>query len=129
MRTNNTACMSIFRIGLILLIACSAMQAQTTFASITGVVVDGTGSAVPSAEITATEVNTGVSTTTKSNEVGNYTIAQLKEGTYKVVAKLAGFREFQATNVVLVARDIRRIDVKMEIGSVNRASRCRVAPP
>lgn len=103
---------------MMLLLACVPGYAQTTFATITGAVVDSSGSAVPNADISATEVNTNVVATTKSNEVGNYTIAQLKEGTYKVVARSAGFKEFLASNVVLVARDVRRVDVTFEVGNV-----------
>src|SRR5205814_6349817 len=47
-----------------------------------------------------------------------YTIAQLKEGTYTVRAEAAGFKAFVAENVGLVARDVRRVDVKLEVGDV-----------
>jgi len=111
------------------LMLCAATAiGQTTFASITGVVVDASGSVVPNAEIVATEVNTNVSTSSKSNEVGNYTVAQLKEGTYRVVARSAGFKEFVAKDVVLAARDIRRIDVRLESAASIPASRSRAAP-
>ena len=55
-------------------------HAQTTFASITGVVTDASGSAVPNATVTAINQQTNIRTSTKSSEGGNYTIAQLKEG-------------------------------------------------
>jgi hypothetical protein len=40
--------------------------------------------------VTATEVNTNVKTTATSNDVGNYTIEQLKDGVYTVAAKAPG---------------------------------------
>jgi hypothetical protein len=43
----------------------------------------------------------------------------LKEGTYEVRAQAAGFKEFVARQVVLVARDFRRVDVKLEVGTVD----------
>jgi hypothetical protein len=102
----------------VLLTTCVAGLAQTTFATITGVVKDPSASAVPNAEVTATEVSTNVSTSTKSNDVGNYTIAQLKDGEYTVRAQAAGFKGFVVSNVVLTARDVRRIDIDFEVGSV-----------
>jgi carboxypeptidase family protein len=69
--------------------------------------------------VTATEVNTNVKTTATSNEVGNYTIEQLKDGVYTVAAKAPGFKEFIAENVVPTTRDVRRVDVKLEAGSVD----------
>jgi len=95
-----------------------AGYSQTTFATITGV-VDSSGSAVPNVVVTATEVNTNVKTTATSNEVGNYTIEQLKDGVYTVAAKAPGFKEFIAENVVPTTRDVRRVDVKLEAGSVD----------
>lgn len=103
------------------IIASVEAWSQTTFASITGVVVDPTGAAVPNATIVATHVETGVRTTTKSNEVGNYNLAQLREGTYALRAQAPGFKEFVVHNIVLVARDIRRVDITLEVGSVETA--------
>ncbi|HZT32341.1 MAG TPA: carboxypeptidase-like regulatory domain-containing protein [Bryobacteraceae bacterium] len=91
---------------------------QTTFASITGLVTDATGSAVPEATVTAVNRETNIRTATKSNEAGNYTIAQLKEGTYSLEVQASGFRQFVAENIVLSARDVRRVDAKLELGSV-----------
>lgn len=108
----------LFRLAAVLLSMCVSGSAQTTFATITGTVKDASGSAVPGAGVTATEVNTIVSTSTKSNEVGNYTIAQLKDGTYTVTAQAAGFKGFVVSNVVLTSRDVRRIDIDFEVGSV-----------
>ena len=101
-----------------LFISIANLQGQTTFASITGAVTDSTGAVVPNATVTATNVQTNIKTSVKCNEAGNYTIAQLKEGTYTVRAEAAGFKAFVADNVGLVARDVRRVDVKLEIGDV-----------
>lgn len=97
------------------------LSAQTTFASITGTVTDSSGAAVPSAKIVVTNVETNIPFETTSSDSGNYNAPQLKEGTYTVRVKAAGFREFVASNVVLAARDIRRVDALLEVGSVETA--------
>ena len=91
---------------------------QTTFASITGTVTDATGAIVPGATITATHGESNIKTSATSNEEGNYTIAQLKEGNYTVRTEAKGFKTFVVENVRLVARDLRRVDVKLEVGNV-----------
>src|SRR5205807_2703234 len=91
---------------------------QTTFASITGTVTDATGAIVPGAIITATHGETNIKTSATSNEEGNYTIAQLKEGNYTVRTEAKGFKSFVVENVRLVARDLRRVDVKLAVGDV-----------
>jgi len=94
-------------------------QAQTTFASLTGVVTEASGSAVPNATVTAVNQQTNIRTSAKSNETGNYTIGQLKEGPYSLQVVAPGFREFVAANIALAARDERRVDAKLELGSVD----------
>ena len=93
-------------------------NSQTTFASITGTVSDPAGAVVPNATITATNVETGIQSTAKSNESGVFTIAQLKEGKYTVRAEAAGFKSFAIETVSLVARDVRRVDITLQLGDV-----------
>jgi hypothetical protein len=105
---------------LFLLLSCwRAAQTQTTFASITGLVTDASGSAVPGATVTAIHRETNIRTSTKSNDAGNFTIAQLKEGTYSLEVEAAGFQKFVADDIALVARDVRRVDPKLQVGSVD----------
>ncbi len=96
----------------------SAARAQTTFATITGTVTDATGAVAPNITVTATHVATNIATSAGSNEAGVYTLAQLKEGDYTLRARAAGFQEFVAQNIVLVARDYRRVDIRLEVGAV-----------
>jgi hypothetical protein len=91
---------------------------QTTFASITGRVVDPSGAAIPDATITVVNVETGVRNTARSNDSGNYTISSLIEGKYTVKGSASGFSDFEMTDVILAARDIRRVDVRFELGGV-----------
>ncbi len=93
-------------------------QAQTTFATITGTITDPTGAAVTNVTVTATHTATNTKTSTQSNEAGVYTLAQLKEGDYTVRARATGFKEYVAQNFVLVARDYRRLDARLEVGAV-----------
>jgi len=94
-------------------------NSQTTFASITGTVSDPAGALVPNATIVATNIETNIQSTAKSNEAGVFTIAQLKEGKYNVRAEAAGFKGFTIENVGLVARDVRRVDITLQIGDVS----------
>lgn len=106
---------------LALLATTTAAHAQTTFATITGTVTDSTGSAVPDVEVAATNIATGIKTTGRSNTEGVFTIAQLREGLYNLRAAKTGFREFVVQDIALVGRDYRRIDVQLQVGSVETA--------
>ncbi|HEY7498210.1 MAG TPA: TonB-dependent receptor [Vicinamibacterales bacterium] len=92
--------------------------AQTTYATITGAIHDPSGAAVSNAKIVATHIETGVETTATSNKEGVYTLSQLREGSYVVLVRADGFREAVASDIVLVARDLRRLDVSLVLGAL-----------
>jgi hypothetical protein len=107
---------------LIIFIATTAGgRAQTTFGSLTGNVTDSSGAAVPNVSIEATHVQSNYRYTTQSNEVGNYTLPQLREGEYRVRATAQGFSEFIAQNVLLQAREERRLDIRLQVGTLGSA--------
>src|SRR5690349_1605955 len=101
-----------------LLLLARAVPAQTTFASITGLVTDPNGAVVPGATITVTNAETNYRYEAKSNDTGNYTVGQLLEGSYTLRAEAAGFAPFEERALRLVNQEIRRIDIHMAIGSV-----------
>ncbi|HUS06692.1 MAG TPA: TonB-dependent receptor [Bryobacteraceae bacterium] len=105
-------------LGIFVLAVCIHADAQTTFATITGTVTDAAGAVIPKAEIEATHVASNYSYKTQSNEVGNFTLAQLREGEYILQATAAGFNSFEAKEIRLAARDVRRIDVSLTVGAV-----------
>jgi len=103
----------------VLVLACLAvlpLAAQTTFATITGIVNDSAGGVVPGAAVEATHVKSNYKYNTVTNQVGAYTLAQLREGEYVLRIEMPGFKEFVVQNIQLVANDLRRIDVRLEIG-------------
>ena len=93
-----------------LLASAWAAAAQTTFATITGAVTDSSGGVIAGAEVAATNVETSITTKTTTNSEGVYTVAQLREGPYMLSITAPGLREFIVTNILLVTRDVRRID-------------------
>src|SRR5215510_13537236 len=91
-------------------------RAQTTFGSIAGNVTDANGAIVAGATIEATHVRSNYRYKARSNEVGNFTLPQLLEGDYTLRATATGFREFVAQNILLAAREERRIDIQFQVG-------------
>jgi len=105
-------------LAVLLLLFSTAAAGQTTFATITGTVTDATDAVIPGVTVKVRHVATGIETSARSNESGIYTLAQLREGDYTLTARGSGFKEFVAHNIVLVARDYRRLDVSLEVGAV-----------
>jgi hypothetical protein len=93
-------------------------RAQTGTASITGLVVDETGAALPGVTVTATNQATNVEHVAVTNEAGNYNITPVTVGSYIVKAELSGFRTYTTAAFALEARQVARLDVKMSVGQI-----------
>lgn len=94
--------------------------AQSQFGQITGLVLDQSKGSVPSAEVTVTNVDTGVKNQAATNGDGNYTITSLVPGHYKVAVSKAGFSTVTQTDVVLQVAQTARIDFTLPIGTVSQ---------
>jgi hypothetical protein len=104
--------------GLLCALSVAPARAQSTLATLTGVVTDQAGAVIPQVAIEATQIATGYRFTATSNEVGLYTAPQLPEGEYSLTAKAAGFQDTIVRDILLKPRDVRRIDVKMNIAAL-----------
>jgi hypothetical protein len=104
-----------------LALAAGSAAAQTTYATITGTVTDASGGVIAGAAVVATNVETSVATKTTTNTEGVYTVPQLREGPYMLSITSPGLREFLATDILLVTRDVRRIDATLEVGGIETA--------
>ncbi|CAN5591658.1 hypothetical protein BH23ACI1_BH23ACI1_21160 [soil metagenome] len=102
-------------LGLVLLSAPAA--AQTGLATVTGIVSDESGGAVPGLTVTATNVETNIAYTGVTNSAGNFVITAVPIGTYLVVAELQGFKGAQS-RVVLSAGQTARLDFRLALGAV-----------
>jgi len=107
-------------VGVIMLIGVFArpLAAQTTFGAITGTVRDSAGAVVPGATIEVTHVSRNYKYTTQSNESGNYTLPQLREGDYLLRASAKGYQAYVAKGILLAARDELRHDITLQLGAI-----------
>jgi len=103
--------------ALVFAITPTPSSAQTGLATVTGLVTDNTGAAVPGVTVTATNQATNVDYTGLSNEAGAYLITAVPIGTYVVRSALTGFKTVQS-NVSLSAAQTARVDFKLEVGAV-----------
>jgi hypothetical protein len=96
----------------------SRSVAQSTIAtgSITGVVTDPSGAAVPNAQVTITNVGTNATIHVQTTSTGNYSSGPLNPGTYKIKVSAAGFQTFELTTVVQLGTTSSG-DVKLKVGA------------
>jgi hypothetical protein len=82
-------------------------------AAIVGVVTDSQGAVVPNAAVTATNIATGISYSTKTTSSGNFVIPNLPPATYDVKVEAASFVPHIAKAVKLNVGDQRDLNFKL----------------
>jgi hypothetical protein len=110
----------LIRFFVVLVLAC-AMHAQETRGTIVGRVTDPAGAVVPGTEVRATNIDTGVSSSSKSNEAGNFVLPYLLPGTYTINAELTGFKKFIREGIQIRVNDTVEVNIELTVGSVTES--------
>ena len=109
------------KVLLLLAIGASALLSQTDRATLRGTVTDPSGSVVPNAQVLIQQVGTNVERKLTTDENGNYEAPALQPGHYLVKVEIAGFRGYQAEDVLLDAGVTRRFDVALQVGATTES--------
>lgn len=102
---------------------------STSGGGIKGLVTDQNGAVVRGAQVTASNVNTGVQTSTKSNGSGEYVLQPLQAGTYIVEVTATGFQRLQQENVVVDNATVLGLPLKLTVGGENTTVTVTDSPP
>ena len=86
--------------------------------SIQGVVNDNSGAVIPGAQVTVTNLETGVDYNVATNEAGFYVAPALNPGLYKVTAASEGFAPQERPQLRLEVGFTARVDFSLNVGSV-----------
>ena len=111
---------TVTRLAITGLLACGLVFAQVIVSSIVGRVSDSTGAAVPEAQITVTNTQTGISVRTTASTTGTYAVPGLLAGTYTVQIDKPGFQTYTATDVALLSSETARVDVVLSVSGVQQ---------
>jgi len=106
---------------LLLAVLLMPLVAQVTGGIIHGIISDPQGAAVADVAVTATNADTSVSVTTRTNSSGLYEFPSLNPGLYNVEAKIAGFAPYVRSGIELTMQQRLRVDVVMQLAGVQQA--------
>lgn len=95
-----------------------AAKAQVLYGSVSGVVTDQSGAAVPRAHVIITNRGTGFVRETDADEGGHYTIPDLPPGAYDLKVTAGGFKPLTQTNLTITANTVANADVGLQVGAV-----------
>jgi hypothetical protein len=94
-------------------------QGGGSLSSLTGTVVDQSGSIIPGVDVKIKNNATGAEFTTITTESGIFNIPSLAPGTYTATVSMASFKQSIIQNVVLVAGSPTTIRVTLVVGGSN----------
>ncbi len=112
-----------------MLFAGSPAFGQADQGTITGVVTDPSGAAVPDAQVTLKSADTGLVLTAKSDQRGVYTFPPVKIGNYSVTASATGFAVTTQQNLELGLQQRLEVDLQLTLGNLTQQVEVTAAPP
>lgn len=102
---------------LLVLTFTTEVLAQASLGQITGSVRDSSGGVIPGATVTATNVNTGVTLETTTNESGIYRFLNLLVGGYTVTASQDGFQSVKKSDLRVFLGETLTVDIELPVGA------------
>src|SRR5580698_2525504 len=105
------------------------MAAQVLYGTLTGNVTDASGAALPGAQVTVLNKQTGDQQVQTTDSAGIYLFANLSEGSYTVTITGQGFSKQETPGVAIVVNVIRRVDAQLKVGNVAAEVTVTTAPP
>jgi hypothetical protein len=102
--------------------------AQVTTATLQGTVNDQTGAALPGANVTAKQQETGRTRAVVSDAHGRYQVIALEPGTYDLTVELSGFQTTLRRGIALSLGETTVVDVMLGVGSAEQVEVSARAP-
>src|SRR5580700_251866 len=103
--------------------------AQVSGATLSGVVTDTSGAAVPNANVAVKNVATGVVRDVLSNGDGFYTAPNLLPSTYEVTVSAQGFTTMVEKDITLTVGQQQELNVSLKVGQMTQSVEVTAAPP
>src|SRR5437016_175889 len=102
---------------------------QTSTATLIGIVQDSTGAVLPNVTVSVTNRERNATQLTRTNETGTYVLPALNPGNYSVTAESPGFKKFVREDVVIQLNQVARIDIRLDLGSIEETIEVKEAVP
>src|SRR5258708_2396723 len=102
---------------MVLWFACGVVG-QTETATVSGLVTDRSGAAVPGAEMRLQSVDRGTVTTTTTSDTGIYVFPSVHAGQYQISIQKQGFKQVDLLGLIVNVQDHIEQNFRLEVGSV-----------
>jgi hypothetical protein len=116
-------------VSLVLLLTALPVFAQLNLGQISGTLTDSSGSVVPNATVTVTDVARGVTRALTTDSTGQYSAPSLAPGTYTVRAEATGFSTTVRQGIDVGVGQELRIDISLQPGQQTQTVVVTGTPP
>lgn len=112
-----------FAVLFLLIVSLTAVPliGQLTSGSITGRVMDTSGSAIQGATVTATNTTTGTILRANADGQGNYVISGIDPGPYHLDVAKDGFQSWEQKNLIITVGERATVNPQLDVGSVTQS--------
>jgi hypothetical protein len=105
------------------------LSAQSTSASLTGLVIDASHARIVDARIKATSAGTNAMYQTSTNAAGGYYLSNLPPGSYRLEVEKAGFRKLIRSGVILHVQDAVEMNFEIAVGQLSETIEVKGGAP
>ena len=116
-------------LGVLGLAAPSRALAQQQLGAIQGTIVDQSKAVLPGVTVTVTNLDTGITRSTVTNETGVYRLLSLDPGRYKVSAELQGFGPASQNEVLVSVGSTMGVNFSLAPGGLEETIEVRAVAP
>lgn len=96
------------------------LHAQVSSASVSGIVVDVQGAAIPNAKVTLSDQDRATTRSLMASALGNFTFTPVSPSTYRLDIEAPGFKKLEKIGIIVYANDQLEVpDLKLSVGAVN----------
>jgi len=111
----------VFAFAFLLVSITPVLRAQSISASLTGRVIDASKAIIVDAKVAAISASTNIRYETATSGSGEYYLANLPPGAYRIEVEKSGFKKLIKPDVILHVQDALEIDFEMTVGSLSDA--------
>jgi len=105
----------------VLSVFCPPLLSQTETATISGTITDQTDAVVAGTDVALTNVLTGITATTKSNDSGLYVFPNVRPSQYRITVEKPGFRQVVLTDLTVNVQDTLSRNFRLQNGVVGES--------
>ncbi len=107
--------------GVLLVLLCAAVsvQAQTSTATLKGIVADNSGAVAPGAMVTLIQTSTGAKRTFVTDAAGQFTFTFIEPGSYSLEVQSQGFRGYRQDRIRLEVGQMAELNIALQPGAIS----------